>query len=142
MALRDDLELVLRERGYKLTQQRVMVFELLAQGRPLTTAELIAKLKGRINRVSVYRTIDLFVLLGIAQRVSHGWKYRLELSDRFVSHHHHFNCLACRRTVNIDDRELEDSIKLMAKRQKLIVTAHQIEIQGYCASCTESVNNS
>ena len=140
MALRVDLETVLREKGYKLTRQRVMLFELLARGQPLTTADLIKGLKGRMDRVSVYRTIDLYVSLGIAQRVSHGWKYRLELSDRFVRHHHHFNCLACRRIVNVDDGELEDSINLMAKRQKLTVTAHQIEIQGYCTDCTQSVS--
>lgn len=141
MALREDLEMLLREKGYKMTRQRVILFELLAQAQPLTTADLIIRLKGQMDRVSVYRTIDLFVSLGIVQRVSHGWKYRLELSDRFVRHHHHFTCLACRRIVNVDDRELEDSIGLMAKRQKLTVTAHQVEIQGYCLTCTQAFNN-
>lgn len=89
----------------------------------------------QIDRASVYRTVDLFERLGVVQRVTTGWKYKLELTDRFAEHHHHLTCSSCGRTIDIAGDDLERLIDQISAARGFLPTAHQIEIQGLCASC-------
>ena len=90
---------------------------------------------GQVDRASVYRAVDLFERLGIVQRLNTGWKYKLELSDKFAEHHHHLTCLRCGRTIAMNEGELEQLIGRLAEKHGFLPTAHQIEIQGLCAEC-------
>jgi Fur family ferric uptake transcriptional regulator len=83
----------------------------------------------------VYRAVDLFERLGVVQRLHTGWKYKLELSDKFTEHHHHLTCVRCGRTVAMNEDELERLIHRLAGEYDFLPTAHQIEIQGLCATC-------
>lgn len=65
-----------------------------------------------------------------------GWKYKLELSDEFVSHHHHVSCLRCGTVVDIQDEEHIDAfIQEVAQRIGFKPRRHQFEIDGYCKNC-------
>ena len=88
-----------------------------------------------IDRASAYRTIELFEQLGIVQRLNTGWKYKIELSDKFTDHHHHVTCIQCGKTVAMNEQELEKFIEQIAHQHGFAPTAHQIEIQGLCQNC-------
>jgi len=106
-------------------------------------AELAARAKG-IDRASVYRTIDLFEKLGIVQRLNTGWKYKLELTDKFAEHHHHLTCTRCGQTIAMNEAELEAVIERLSAAHDFLPTSHQMEIQGLCRQCrtaTSSTNN-
>ncbi len=96
--------------------------------------QVIAKTKG-IDRASVYRTVALLERLGVVQRVNIGWKYKLELSDKFAEHHHHLTCTNCGRTIAMNETELESLITRLAASHRFTPRAHQIEIQGLCDRC-------
>jgi Fur family ferric uptake transcriptional regulator len=101
--------------------------------------EIVAACGGQVDRASVYRTISLFEKLGIVQRLQIGWKYKLELSDRFHHHHHHLTCLKCGRTFSLpSDSTLEQRLKILATGQNFRMSGHQLEIQGRCESCQKS----
>lgn len=130
------LQKMLKDNGYSMTTARQFVCELLGSHEPQSMRELTQRLDGKINRASLYRTIDLFERLGIAHRVYIGWKYKVELSDIFTHHHHHLSCLNCGKVVAIsENEEAEKLIRALATRQGFSVQAHQLEIQGYCAEC-------
>jgi Fe2+ or Zn2+ uptake regulation protein len=129
---------VLREHGYSVTKQRLLVFALLEGGKPLTMAELIELAHGALDRASLYRTVALFERCGITRRVSIGWKYKIELSDRFMEHHHHLTCLRCHAVIPISEDELEDFIHNVARRHDFEPLEHQVEVQGYCKACSGS----
>lgn len=130
----------LKDAGYSLTAPRRLVFETLQQKAPLTMQELYSRLKSQVNRTSVYRTFALFEQLGIAQRVAQGWKYKIELTDRFVPHHHHFTCLKCQRVTSFDEPELLDNmLSAVARHDGFQISSHTLEIEGLCASCREKV---
>ena len=98
----------------------------------------MAELDGRaggIDRASVYRAVELFERLGIVQRLNTGWKYKLELTDKFNEHHHHLTCLHCDRTISMNEAELEQLISRLATSHCFKPTSHQIEIQGLCDDC-------
>lgn len=132
----EQFKTTLKTQAYSLTKTRQLVFSALQDKEPQTMREVVAACAGQADRASVYRAISLFEKLGIAQRLQIGWKYKLELSDRFHHHHHHLTCMECGRTFALPaDISLEQRLKLLAKRQNFQMRGHQLEIQGVCQSC-------
>ncbi len=138
---KDSFRAILKEQGYSVTGARLQVFEALLGQEPLSMHDLVARTGGNIDRASVYRTIDLFERLGIVQRLNTGWKYKIELTDKFTDHHHHLTCVHCGKTVAMNEQQLEQVIDQIARGHGFTPTAHQIEIQGLCDQCrrTESL---
>jgi Fur family ferric uptake transcriptional regulator len=131
----DQLRTVLKTHGYSLTAARIAVYSLLRDKGPVTMAVLSAQCR-HINRASVYRTIQLFERLGIVHRLQIGWKYKLELSDAFVAHHHHFVCNRCSNIIKLpEDSHIEDRLAALVKSQGLTMDNHTIEVSGICSSC-------
>lgn len=130
------LKSILAKNGYSLTQAREQTFKLLLSPEPQSMAELLAKAKGSIDRVSVYRNVDVFEKIGIVHRIYIGWKYKLELSDQFVGHHHHFSCLNCGKMIDIEDgAAIENFVSTMSEKFAFTPRRHQFEIDGYCKDC-------
>lgn len=131
-ALRD----VLKSQGYSLTKTREYVFNALADSDTLSMGQLIGKLRHKMDRASVYRTVDLFEKLGIVNRLQIGWKYKLELSDLFTEHHHHATCIQCGTVTSlIEDESLEAGIRKLAKEAGFNIKTHSLEIHGLCPKC-------
>jgi Fur family ferric uptake transcriptional regulator len=127
---------VLKTAAYSLTKTRRLVFAALQDKEPQTMHEVVAGCYGQANRASVYRTIKLFEELGIVQRLQIGWKYKLELSDRFHHHHHHLTCQKCGQTFALpSDEKLEQRLRQLARQQNFQMQGHQLEIQGLCSTC-------
>ncbi|MCL4357329.1 transcriptional repressor [Patescibacteria group bacterium] len=126
---------VLSSNGFSLTQARKRVFGALVDQEGISMNELICELSGTVDRVSVYRNVTLFEKLGILQRISNGFKYKVELSDSFSSHHHHLSCSQCGQIINIKADQLEGAIKQLGKDHGFVISGHQVEIHGSCAQC-------
>jgi Fur family transcriptional regulator, ferric uptake regulator len=135
---RDSFKQLLKANGQSITKARLTVFEMLLGQEPLTMGEL-AKRAGQVDRASVYRAVDLFERLGIVQRLNTGWKYKLELTDKFAGHHHHLTCTQCGRTIAMNELELEALIAKLAAAHHFKPAAHQIEIQGLCNDCRQTI---
>ncbi len=134
----DVFESLLKQKSQSRTKARQSVFDVLAESdAPLAMRELVAK-SNDVDRASVYRAVELFEQLGIASRIYTGWKYKIELSDRFTAHHHHLTCTGCGKSVAISEDELERFMDTVAARHGFRANAHQIEIQGLCAACQKA----
>src|SRR5438270_12900593 len=88
----ETLKAVLRQKGYSLTQPRKIIFGLMLNNEPQTMADILRHADNKVDRATIYRTTDLFEKLGIAHRLNIGWKYKLEVSDVFIGHHHQLHC--------------------------------------------------
>src|SRR5437868_2920376 len=97
----DTLKTLLKNGGASLTKPRRAVFDLLLGQEPQSMQVLIKRADGKLDRATVYRTVDLFERPGIVHRLNIGWKYKIELSDVFVGHHHHFHCTNCGKTYSL-----------------------------------------
>ena len=131
---RETFRSLLKTHGYSVTKARLVVFRALLGQEPLAMHDLVTRAAG-VDRASVYRAIELFEQLGVIQRLNTGWKYKVELSDLFTGHHHHLTCLHCGKTIPMNEHELEAAITRLASSHDFTPTAHQIELQGYCATC-------
>jgi len=132
----DDLRALLKKDGASLTKPRRIIFDLLRDQQPQSMAELVTRAAGKVDRATVYRTVELFEKLGIAQRLNIGWKYKIELSDVFHGHHHHFYCTNCGKTYTLPANPmLETMVDSVAARSGFAPRGHQLEIYGLCSAC-------
>ncbi len=130
------LAITLKSNNYSLTMARKLVFKALLDKEPQTMAELVKAVGSKIDRASIYRVVALFEQLGIVDRLQIGWKYKLELSDSFRSHHHHITCTNCGRTQMFEEsRVIEFELKQLAEEAGFIETGHQLELRGLCRNC-------
>ncbi|MHB1865654.1 MAG: Fur family transcriptional regulator [Candidatus Saccharimonadales bacterium] len=136
----EQLKKLLSDNGYSLTKARRVLFKLLKASEPQTVQQIQIKARGLENRVSVYRNLELFEKLGIVRRIYIGWKYKYELSDRFMAHHHHLTCLNCGMTVDIkDEKHIDDFISGVTSNFHFKPIRHQFEIEGICQNCVNEV---
>lgn len=140
VAIMDTMQLqyraTLKINSHSDTATRYRVFECLCSSQsPLSITELSDKLKGKVDRSSVYRTVELFERLGIVKKVYIGWRYRLELGDDYRSHHHHMTCIGCGKILPLSNQKLESALRSVGRDNKFLITDHLIELRGYCRSC-------
>lgn len=128
---------LLREANYSHTKTRQTVFTALDVDEPLTMHELVERCSS-IDRASVYRSVALFEAIGVVRRLYTGWKYKIELSDRFGLHHHHATCSNCGRIIPLEeDTALESALRRLAARHSFCISGHEIELTGLCQACSQ-----
>ncbi len=132
----EQLKAVLAKGNHHLTQARLKTFELLVHPEPQSIREILSKNNGDIDRVTIYRNIDLFEKLGIVHRLYVGWKFKLELSDQFIPHHHHLSCLQCQKIIDIEgEQSIDEFIKKVSAQFNFLPQQHHFEVSGYCHDC-------
>lgn len=130
-------ENTLRAAKYSHTAPRRVVFEALLSG-PATPARLSESLSSKVDKASVYRTVQLFEQLGIVNRVWQGFKSHIELSEIFLPHHHHAVCQRCGAVADIASPELEQVLARLARQHGFLTVDHSVELSGYCGECSGS----
>jgi Fur family transcriptional regulator, ferric uptake regulator len=130
----------LRERGYRLTPQRTLIWEVLrGAGRHLTAEEVAAEVRGTmpdINVSTVYRTLELLVSLDLVVET------RLEGSASYYEvspepSHHHFVCRCCGRVDHFGD-DLLAPVREELEARACEVDHIQVTAFGLCAACREA----
>lgn len=130
-----ELEALFAQQHLRLTQPRRSVFEALYKStEPLMVSQLI-KTCAPTDRVSIYRTLDLFVKLGIAEIVPLGWKQRFELTSPFRPHHHHLHCIQCGILIDVHSHKLELLVAAITREYSFVPLEHKFEVSGLCQTC-------
>lgn len=105
---------------------------------PITMKHLVEIASPKLDRSTVYRTLDLFEKIGIATRVYNGWKYRIELSEAFSSHHHHMTCTKCQTIISFHESNVfEKELQKIASDHDFLAKSHSLEIKGLCKKCAQ-----
>jgi Fur family ferric uptake transcriptional regulator len=129
---------LLRERGVRVTTQRLEVLEELGRERDDVTAQALwRRLRERgslTGLATVYRTLSLLNEKGVIDALSH---HGTELCYRLCTdtHHHHMVCANCHSVVEIDPCGLDGWLAEVAARHAFVVTDHKVEVTGLCAAC-------
>jgi Fur family zinc uptake transcriptional regulator/Fur family ferric uptake transcriptional regulator len=132
------LEAVLREKGYKLTEQRKLIIEAFSENPGHHTAQEIfdlvkKKFKG-INFSTIYRNLELLNTLKIINKlqIESGISH-YELCG--LAHHHHIICKKCGVTKEIDICPYANLGKDQLSAIGFEATDHKFEVYGYCSKC-------
>ncbi|HEU5004582.1 MAG TPA: Fur family transcriptional regulator [Candidatus Saccharimonadales bacterium] len=135
----ESLKALLRKNGSSLTRPRKIIFDLLLNQEPQSMQVLVKRAEDKVDRATVYRIIELFEDLGIVHRLNIGWKYKIELSDIFSEHHHHFYCTNCNRVYPLPaNAMLETMINSVVSKENFSPRGHHLEIYGLCANCPKA----
>ena len=132
----DELSTALRERGMRVTPQRVVVHRALRElDRHVTADELLDAVADRLPNVSlptIYATLDLLEELGMVRRVQRAGT---TLFDPRTEAHHHLVCTACGSIEDLDSELDTDLLERAAARRGFEHERIEAVVQGRCARC-------
>lgn len=130
-------ESILKQHKLSDTRTRRQLFDILvAQNEPCPVTVLVELANNKMNKSSVYRSVEVFEKTGIIKKVYSGWKESVELSDLFRRHHHHMTCTNCGMTISFEEstslvRELDN----ITSKYNFTASNHSIEFSGLCVDC-------
>jgi len=127
----------LREAGYKLTQPRLAVLQVLAENDAGLNPEAIhargKALYPSLGLVTVYRTLELLNELGLVRRV-HS-EHRCHSYASAGSDRHYLICEGCHRVIEFPCHGLEALVESVRQQTGYTITAHLLELSGLCPEC-------
>ena len=146
MALdREGFKALLKSRGLKVTNQRLLILEVLAAcpDRHLTAEEIYEIVKAdcpEIGLATVYRTIQLLLELHLVDRINLDDGFvRYEIGSATESEskhrHHHLICNKCGKVLSFQDDLLEELEGKIMKTMGFWVVDHEVKLYGYCKEC-------
>lgn len=130
---------ILKDKGYKLTQQRKAIIDVLRSCRcPHTANEILSLVSGEysgINFSTIYRNLELLVRLGIVEKLNLSEGYcHFKLAGE--KHHHHIICSQCGEIREIEICPFSQIIeKARLEELDFEPTGHKFEIYGICSKC-------
>ena len=127
----------LRDRGYRLTPQRNLIWEVLRDaGRHMTAEEVTAEVRSTlpdVNVSTVYRTLELLVSLDLVVETRlEGAACYYEVSPEPT--HHHFVCTQCGAVGHFGDELLAPVHDELTSRS-FAVSQIQVTAFGLCEDC-------
>jgi len=132
----DDLTLALRERGMRVTSQRVIVHRALRElDRHVTADELLDAVSDRLPNVSlptIYATLDLLEELDMVRRVPRAGA---ALFDPRTDPHHHLVCTECGSIEDLDSTLDTGAIERAAQRRGFSQARVEAVVHGRCRRC-------
>ncbi|NLL93152.1 MAG: transcriptional repressor [Clostridiales bacterium] len=148
--MQDNFKEILKERGLKVTSQRVLVLDILSQavGEHLTAEEIYNKVKSKnpdIGLATVYRTIQLLSELKLVDKiVLNDGCIRYEIAGDEANsghHHHHLICVECGKLTSFSEDLLENLECAIMEKKDFLVLNHEVKLYGYCSECREKHAN-
>jgi len=133
----------LRQKGYRLTPQRNLIWEVLRDaGRHMTAEEIATAVNEHlpdVNVSTVYRTLTLLVNLELVVET------RLESNTCYYEvsaepTHHHFVCSNCGAVGHFHDDLLAPVYNELTKQHEFTVSLIQVTAIGLCHDCQVAKN--
>ena len=142
----EEFKEMLKAKGLKVTNQRLIVLKVLDKHRDIhMAAEDIYKLVKAecpdIGLATVYRTVQLLLEMQLVDRIN--WMtvvygMRLGIVDGESKHtHHHLICKDCGKVLSFNDDLLEELENHIEKMTGFRVLDHELKFYGQCKDCAE-----
>jgi Fur family ferric uptake transcriptional regulator len=122
------------------TPNRVKIFELIGNSEnPLRAQEIHDTLRqtGEINRVTVYRILELLVERGLIEKMSSGERsFHFGLApNEHHKPHPHFYCRRCGSLECLQPETLPVDLQALKKIYPGKIEAVEIRVDGICKQC-------
>lgn len=127
---------LLTERGYRVTPQRLAIYEALVESaRHPSAEELYLRVRDRYPMMSpatVYNTLQLLVELGLATELGFPGETRYDGNPHL---HANILCVRCREIFDLDLPDLSHIEKELASRSDFLLLGQRHEFFGICPDC-------
>lgn len=130
---------MLRGNGFKVTPQRLAVYEVLANTKEHPNAEMIFNslqaTYPTMSLATVYKTIDILQEIGLVQILNAGedsFRY-----DADMSNHAHVRCTECGRVDDVHDLETSKITREIEAGTRYQLQGQQFYFYGVCPACQQ-----
>lgn len=128
---------LLREKGFKVTPQRLAIYNVLSNTTEHPSAEMIfSKLQEfypTMSLATVYKTIEILKEIGLVQILNVG-----EESFRYDANtdtHPHVRCLVCNRVDDIYGVDESAYVNQISEKTAYRLSGQQFYFYGVCPEC-------
>lgn len=128
---------LLRDQGFKVTPQRLAIYQALASTKSHPSAEMIFNelqpVYPTMSLATVYKTIEILKELGLVQILNAGedsFRY-----DANTESHPHVRCMSCGRVDDLEDVEHNAFVSQVAGKTSYKLTGQQFYFYGICPKC-------
>jgi Fur family ferric uptake transcriptional regulator len=131
---------LLEDAGLKATVNRLKILEVVGNNNsPLSAQEIFQTLNrtDAINRVTVYRILDLLVTNGLVDRITSGgrsFRYGLAPNGNHRPHPH-FYCKQCGHMECLNPESLEMNLDSIHRIFPGIIDSFEVRLDGTCKTC-------
>lgn len=135
-----DYRLLLQSGGLEPTPSRLRVLEVIgANSAPVSAQEIFATVNrtAGINRVTVYRILDLLVSKGLLERLNGGGRslvYGLAPNEHHPAHPH-FHCRSCGALQCLQPGSLKVDLRGIERSFAGEIQGVEVRVDGICKNC-------
>lgn len=136
---------LLESSGLSRTANRLTVLQIIGNSsHPLSAQEIIEELnKSReVNRVTVYRILDLLVEKGLVERISAGdrsFRYGLAPNSNHRPHSH-FYCVECGEMECLSPDQINLDAQPLKRNFLGLIERVEVRFDGVCKDCYSSLS--
>ena len=126
----------------KYSRQREGLLDILKEQKtPITIEqldELVRAKKLSINLSTIYRILEAFLKHEMIEKTFNITMQSYVIELKHSHHRHYLICLDCQKMIPIHHCPMHDIVEQIEKEQNFHVSAHQLEIYGYCSDCIKN----
>ena len=130
----------LRELGYRLTPQRLLVLDALFHYGDFMTVEAIRDYvhahDARVNLSTIYRSLSFLTSQGLVKELHHSAGETLYAAVKEAPHAHAV-CRRCGTVLHVDAALLQNALAQLAEQTGFEVSLGSVELPGLCRECAE-----
>ncbi|WP_080849183.1 Fur family transcriptional regulator [Cytobacillus gottheilii] len=126
----------LKEKGLRITPQRIQILSAMMETDGHPTAEDIQSKIPIISLATIYNNLKLFVKLGIVEELPYGnGVSRFEL---YKAPHYHVICENCGKIADLNFPDLKVVEAFASSVTGFKIHTHKMEVYGQCTKCLPS----
>lgn len=140
-----DWQTFLSKAGYRLSEPRKRIMKLMEMAdkplSPLAIHRLLREQGVHLGLVSVYRTLELFLSLGLISQVFQPDGLVGYLPTSF-GHHHFIVCQNCHKAMEfLGSEDMQELIERIHTETHYQVRDHLLQFYGLCPECQALLEN-
>ncbi|MBE3592904.1 MAG: transcriptional repressor [Thermoanaerobacter sp.] len=139
----EEAAVLLKQKGLKVTPQRLAILNLLRNTKEHPTAETIYKKLvsdfPTMSLATVYKTLEVLKNIGLIQELNVGegsFRY-----DANTNSHTHLVCFGCGKVEDLDESVLQNLIEEAKKHTDYKLVEQKLYFYGYCPACQKMLSN-
>jgi len=135
-----NLKEILKNAWKSYTEERGLIYWIIKKLHHFDYSDLqffLEKNNIKIWRASIFRTLNLFVEVGILENICNkNWVIIYEYLDE-NNHHEHMKCRNCWIIIEFDDSKIHKYLEEIAESNNFKLLKHSINLEWLCKDCNK-----
>lgn len=131
---------MLEGNGGRITTPRRIIVDILVNARcamePLEIYDRVRMQNPQVGLVTVYRTLDLLIKLGLVERIHLGDGCHMVLRAA-RGHEHVVLCTECGKAEYFAGENISAWIEKISRESGFKIQSHWLQLQGLCEECQQ-----